>query len=422
MRRLVTAIVVCLSALVLLADEQDATRKKIEAKKRAVDADQGAKRVELADWCANKGLIKEARDEYDKAISLVGGNQKWEKDRDNLQFRERRKNRNQPDDAEDRVAYDKSKKKLAEAYAKLYAELAKQARDAGLDDLAGELDARAGGAAPPPPSDPADDPPKEAPPKNGKKEPPPPVYGPQQAADRINWYRQLAGLDPAAFDDTIAKGAAAHANYLAINNIAPSLAAHTEDPEIPGYTPEGHAAGQASDICWGPPANAVDELMSELFHRIPVLRPAIERIGVGHASGGRITVIDLQSGLTDADVERVIVFPVPDQTDVPTRLGNETPNPLPPGSPRDAGYPITLTQYERKIKITDVAASLIDADGIPVEVHLSTPESPAHPIYQLNTVGLIPVQSLRGGTKYTATVACNMGGVPFEKTWSFTTK
>lgn len=417
MRHLAAALVVLFTSLFLLADEDTGLRKKIEAKKRAIDADQAAKRVDLADWCANKGLIEEAREEYDKAISLVGGNKKWERDRDNLQFRRPKKNR--PGEAEDRAEYDKSSKKLTDTYGKLYRELAKQAREAGLDDLADELDGRAGGAAPPPPTQ---EPPKEDPPTSGKKEPPAAPYGPEQVTERINWYRQLAGLPPVVLDEEISKGAAAHANYLAINNIPPSLAAHTEDPNAPGYSPEGHAAGQASDIVWGPPSSAVDELMSELFHRIPIFRPAIEKIGVGHANGGGITVIDLQTGLKDADVKHVVVFPVPDQTDVPLRFGNETPNPIPPGAPRDAGYPITLTQYDRKIKITEVTASLVDENGTPVEFHLSTPEAPAHPVYQLNTVGMIPVRALRGGTKYTVSVSCKMGGVPFEKTWSFTTK
>jgi hypothetical protein len=126
--------------------------------------------------------------------------------------------------------------------------------------------------------------------------------------------------------------------------------------------------------------------------------------------------------VTEPDVERVVVFPVPDQTDVPTRFGGETPDPLPPDSPRDAGYPVTLTQYDRESKITEATATLVDRRGRPVEVHLSTPEAPADPERQFNTVAMIPVHALAGATKYTATVKCKIKGVPFEKTWSFTTK
>ncbi len=408
MRRLGPVLALILASVALLADDKDAARKRIETRKRPVDADQAEKRVALAEWCANKGLLKEAREEYDKAIALVGGNEKWTRDRDNLQVRGSKKNR--PAQAEDRAECEKSRQKLSDAYGKLYGELATQAKEAGLDDLAGELQAEAAGK----------DPPKEGPSENGRKGPPAAAWTPAQVAERINWYRKLAGVPAAALDERLSWGAQQHANYLHVNRIKPGVDLHTELDIFPGYSPEGNDAAQASDICWGPPANAVDELMAELFHRIPVLRPGLERIGVGIQ--GPVAVIDLQTGVTEPDVEGVIVFPVPDQTDVPTGLGSETPDPLPSGSPRDAGYPVTLTQYDRESKIAEATATLVDGRGKPVEVHLSTPEAPADPERQLNTVAMVPVHALASATKYTATVKCEIKGVPFEKTWSFTTK
>lgn len=423
MRRIIPLVLVC--AAVLLADDKEAKRKSIEAKKKAVDSELAQKRAALADWCANKGLLQEAENEYNAAIALVGSNDKWAKERDLLQLRRGgrggRGGRNRDVDPADRQEYEKQKKALLDSAGKTYAELAKQAKEAGLDDLASALEGQAGGAFPPA-ANPAPKDPPDSPPKKGGKVAPP-VYSTAQAWERVNFYRQLAGLDAVAIDDDLSKGAAAHASYLSVNHVPPGLGAHDEKEGDPGYTPEGKAAGQASDIEWGPPAGSVDELMSELFHRIPILRPSLAKIGVGQADGGHITVIDLTQGIVgNPDVERVIAFPVPDQKDVPTHFGSESPDPIPSDASRPAGYPVTLTQYDRSFKVTEATATLVEGDGIPVEVHFSTPEKPAHEIYQLNTIAMIPARPLKSGTKYTAHVTCKMGGVPFDKTWSFTTK
>lgn len=254
----------------------------------------------------------------------------------------------------------------------------------------------------------------------GKKRPSTPCT-PEQVAERINWYRGLAGLPAAELDVRLSRPAQDHAGYIHVNRIKPGVDLHGEIPGFPNYTPEGDAAGLASEICWGAPSGAVDRLMAGLFHRIPALRPSLERIGVGLMQG-QVTVIDLTSGRAESDVERVVVFPVPDQTDVPTGFVGETPDPLPAGSPRDAGYPVTLTQYDPESKITEATATLVDGKGKRVEVHLSTPESPAHADRQGNTVAMIPVHALAAATKYTATVKCKIKDAPFEKTWSFKTK
>ncbi len=408
MRVLGLAVALVIASLVLLADDADAARKRILARKRAIDADQAEKRVALAEWCANQGLIKEAREEYDKAIALVGGNERWTRDRDNLQSRRPKKNR--PGEAEDRAECEKSRQKLADAYGKLYGELAAQAREAGLDDLAGELQPQVAG-----PEDP-----RKEPPGNGKKEPPP-ACTPEQLAERINWFRKLAGLPPAAMDERLSWGAQNHAGYIHVNRIKHGVDLHLEIPGFRNYTDQGDAAARASAICWGSPADAVDGLMSEVFRRVPVLHPALERIGVGLMQR-QVAVIDMQSGVTDPDVDRVVVFPVPDQTDVPTRFATETPDPLPPGSSGTAGYPVTLTQYDGERKITEATATLVDGKGKPVEAYLLTPETPSDPGRPLNTVALVPIRELAGATTYTATVKCKMQGVPFEQTWSFTTK
>lgn len=396
MRRLGPVLALLLASLALLADDKDAARKRIEARKRTVDADQAEKRVALADWCANKGLLKEAREEYDKAISLVGGNEKWTRDRDNLQSR--RSSKGRPSEAEDRAEYAKSSQRLSDAYGKLYGELAAQAKEAGFDDLAGELQGKVAGEVPS----------REGPSKNGKGNPPPAACTPDQVAERITWYRKLASLPAVTLDERLSLGAQDFANYLHVNRIKPGTDLRAEIDVFPGYTEEGNTAAKASEICWGPSANAVEGVMSQWVRRVLALRPALERVGVGIQ--GPIVVIDLTTGATQPDSDRVVVFPVADQTDVPTGLGG------------DAGYPVTLTQYDRESRITEATATLVDAKGKSVEVHLSTPEAPADAEHNLNTVAMIPVHALSSATKYTATVKCKIKDVPFEKTWSFTTK
>src|SRR5215472_5155228 len=76
----------------------------------------------------------------------------------------------------------------------------------------------------------------------------------------LNRYRAMVGLAPVMADAQLSRGDLLHSHYLAVNYASelPDLRlgaeANTEDPAKPGFSAEGAAAAQASDVdwTWGP--------------------------------------------------------------------------------------------------------------------------------------------------------------------------
>jgi hypothetical protein len=198
------------------------------------------------------------------------------------------------------------------------------------------------------------------------------------------------------------------------------LGAHEQAPDLPGYTAAGARAARNSDISFGQPLEAcVSVWMATLYHRIPLLRPNLKRVGVGYE--GDIVVADLISGMEGA-VNASVVYPGDGQTQVPTEFGAEIPNPIPPNAPRPAGYPITLQFPTFGPQAGNVRAALVGADGKAVAFHLSDPERPATSFTQQNTICLIPISSFAPGMVYTVKVMARVGDGDILKTWRFTTR
>jgi uncharacterized protein YkwD len=121
--------------------------------------------------------------------------------------------------------------------------------------------------------------------------------------EAINRARKAANLEPVTMDESLSRGCERHAEYIARNQGHPSLAGlgmHNEKKDLPGYTPEGERAGQASDIATGTdPFSGAEFWINSLYHRIPILDPKLRRIGCGMvrlADGMYCTVVDVQSG------------------------------------------------------------------------------------------------------------------------------
>ncbi|RZI92155.1 MAG: hypothetical protein EOP39_32475, partial [Rubrivivax sp.] len=69
-----------------------------------------------------------------------------------------------------------------------------------------------------------------------------------QALAQVNAVREAAGLRPVTLDAKLSSACEQHARYLVLNIARPEvrgLLAHQEVPTLPGYTPEGAAAGKA---------------------------------------------------------------------------------------------------------------------------------------------------------------------------------
>lgn len=240
--------------------------------------------------------------------------------------------------------------------------------------------------------------------------------------EKINAIRKLAGLQPVELDEGLSRACRLHAKYLVTNRAdqkAQGLGAHVEREELPGYTAEGAKAANTSNIFWGRDiAGAVDLWMAGLYHRIPFLRPNLKRIGLGYE--GEVVVADVISGVGGFNLDS-IAYPADGQSNVPTALGVDAPDPLPKDAPRNAGYPITLL-FPFVTKIAGVEAELSDSAGGKVEFHLSDPERPATSFPQQSTICLIPIKPLAANTTYKVSIKANVDGWVVRKSWSFITR
>src|SRR5262245_22463166 len=104
----------------------------------------------------------------------------------------------------------------------------------------------------------------------------------------VNQYRNAAGVGPVKLDSKLSKGCMEHAEYMKLNRGTPAmegLAAHQQDPKLPGATPAGAACGKAADLFpgVGDLGHAVDGWMAGLYHRRPILTPTLTTIGFGYA-------------------------------------------------------------------------------------------------------------------------------------------
>lgn len=245
----------------------------------------------------------------------------------------------------------------------------------------------------------------------------------RRAWERVNELRRAAGVPPVELDATLSKGCQSHAKYLNLNRANGAIrgmGAHSEQEGLPGYTEAGAAAAVNSVIA---PrrglSEAVDAWMSTLYHRIPMLRPNLVRIGLGWEGG--YAVMDVINGLI-GDEPHPVAYPAEGQKNVPTLFPNELPDPIPAGATRPAGYPVTLQFPFDSEEVTGVKAAFMDVSGKAVPFHLSSPEHPANAFPQQNTICVIPARRLAPGATYKVRVAGTFQGETFEHEWSFTTE
>jgi hypothetical protein len=264
----------------------------------------------------------------------------------------------------------------------------------------------------------------------------------RQALKNLNSVRTAAGLPPVELDVALCAGCSGHARYLVQNHIAPTgLGIHDEDHSTAGYSEEGEQAGRASVIVGsvgkmapGWPLCVIDDWPATVYHRIPLLRPDLKRVGFGYAASKTgdlgYVLLDAQSGIEgeagDEHKTRAVLYPGDKQRGVPCVFGMgvlEVPNPIPAnGDAESTGYPVTATFFAGET-VEDVVAVLKDGSGREMRVWRSTPQEPARSdASQQNTICLIPKEPLKPGTTYTVKMAAKVDGKPWSQMWSFTTK
>lgn len=237
----------------------------------------------------------------------------------------------------------------------------------------------------------------------------------------------LQGQNPeipvVALDPDLGRAAELHAQYLTLNPGQKSRwpAMHAEYSDARGFTAEGALASSRSLIALNSdPEQAVSDWLATFYHRLPLLHPGL--FGAGFGVSEEVVVLDVGSLVLPPWKEHVVVWPLPDDDEVPCRFEPELPSPVPGANMESLGYPLTIQLFLPKPETRPTLALELflgsPQDGTAVECHRITPDSPLEVARAPeNAWCLIPKAPLAKKTRYTARAAW----ADRVKTWSFTT-
>lgn len=242
--------------------------------------------------------------------------------------------------------------------------------------------------------------------------------------------RLKVGLTPRPEDPKLSAELQKHCAYMAANN----KLTHPEEQGKPGYSKEGNDAGKRSILSAGmSPGQIAANMVQTYFHRIDVIRPDALAFGVGYS--GKYGGIDGRTNRmkTRSNGLWPVLCPAPEQDDIGLTYGREGPDAT-PGDDR-AGFPITVQFNTRKLSLKSYALRALPPGGR-VAGAKASPEAPAIDCYAfdpqtgaetgmtrfLQCVCIIPKDPLKGSTDYEVTMAVDVDGKPWTRTWHFRTQ
>ena len=250
----------------------------------------------------------------------------------------------------------------------------------------------------------------------------------KQGLDRVNSFRATLGLPSLAESAPLSQAALAHAYFWLFNfgqAAVTDVGVHAEDPALPGAIGAdslaraqhfGYTGSRtAEDISHAYlPVAAVDHWVDAVFHRLTIGDPEAATAGYGEVQVGTLSIQVLDVGLDAASTHGPVVYPAPDQGNVPNAfLGNEIPDPA-PNARYPTGYPITI-EVGSGSTIKVESAQLLGPDGKAVAGYGVDPAQ-----LGANQWGVLPQDPLAAGGRYTFTFNGTIDGQAFQKTWSFT--
>lgn len=248
-----------------------------------------------------------------------------------------------------------------------------------------------------------------------------------EAVERYNLYRSLAHVPPVELDSYLSLNCQYHAYYLAINKIdlrSAELAAHSEDPDLPGYTSRGDYAGRSSIIYQGvTPVEAIDNWFRTFYHRLGLLDPNLHYIGFGTLQ--EYQLLDLLSGRVTGPIAIAssVHYPSTGMTNVPLDYKREIPHPIP--GDESLGIPITVEFFgSAGLHIVRVESQVVDLDtNAIVDCYRQLPNEPYLPEWsQDQLIALIPCDPLLSGHTYKVSISALVDGENWSDEWTFSTR
>lgn len=248
---------------------------------------------------------------------------------------------------------------------------------------------------------------------------------------RINEARAAIGVPALKRHAALDAAATAHANYYKANFGDPSLTGmglHYEDATKPGFTGADFAA-RAKKAGYSGSVNeniglsgnllvSIEWFLDTVNHRLPLIDPRYTDIGFGVINDGKvkIEVIDLGTIVYRSTIDPVWEpWPPPDSTGINPRFDGEG-NLTLAGVTYPSGYPITL-KYNGASKVAFTAARLT-AGGAAVPSIAQVGSG----FMTRNTYIIVGARPLQPGTTFVIAIDGTLDGVPFTRTWSFTTR
>jgi tetratricopeptide (TPR) repeat protein len=263
-------------------------------------------------------------------------------------------------------------------------------------------------------------------------QPPPDLAAARKAAlDRLNSYRAALGVAPVSEDPAVAEGAEAHAYFYLFNfgqSQLQGLGIHIEDQSLPGFTGSnsllrdrhfGYAGNRGAEVInhVAIPEGSIQVWIDSVYHRYPLLARETAVAGYGEAGLGILSISIMDLGVADPGRGDPIVYPRPDQPDVPGYFnGREVPDPLPQGANYPVGYPVTLHVGTGQT-LTVASGKLIGSDNQEVASYTLQPGGSG---LTQSEWALLAQHPLTPGARYTVEVVGKVDGQDFSKRWSFT--
>lgn len=259
--------------------------------------------------------------------------------------------------------------------------------------------------------------------------------------ERMNSYRAIEKLPPAAEDASLTDACFKHARYVLENHsdlirTARNLGhqSRQEDPANPWFSESGAKLAPNLDMAWGCGAlntgRNIERSIASVFHRFALLDPklTVAALGAYEKNGCWVMAIRLPVPIGPPKIfDDPVEFP-PNGSTLPLEsLSGEWPDPLSscPGYGEPAGLPLSV-QFGRLID-AQLASHSITENGRQIEHCAFDARSYVNPdaagqeygrwaLKRFGAVALVPREPLHPGAKYDAAFTTKRGKT---FTWSF---
>lgn len=258
--------------------------------------------------------------------------------------------------------------------------------------------------------------------------------------ERVNRYRRLAGLQPVEVDMRLVQAAQAHSGYQDTADQMTHYETDQANPFFSGHRPSDridavkydytHAGEVIARQLSTHPANAVDALMTAIYHRFIILSNAVKHAGPGVTLQNRAGAEELYVTVDFAaeampplpDPSTLTLYPADGHVGVPLDFdpAQEIPSPMP--GQTLVGYPVSIQVDPRHaLKVDQFELHEMTQDGRArglegkLLVHSVDEETPEY------AAAFISAKPLAPGTTYRAIFSGSVGGTNVARTWHFTT-